>query len=128
MAWTTAATLPGSRQVYRARPPIPHIPERTSLVLSGGGLKGFAHIGVLRALDERGVKPTVLAGTSIGALIASARVAGMSPREMAERARGLRRRDLFRIDHWGMVLKRMRCPSLYLERPIRELCEEVAPV
>jgi len=128
MAWTTAATLPGSRPAYRERPGTAHIPPRTALVLSGGGLKGFAHIGVLRALEERAVKPTLYAGTSIGALIASARVAGMSPREMAERARRLRRRDLFRIDHWGMVLKRMRCPSLYLERPIRELCEEVAPV
>ena len=108
-------------------PATPRIPQRTALVLGGGGLKGFAHIGVLRALDERGVKPTLYAGTSVGALIASARVAGMSPREMAERAGKLRKQDLFRVNHMGMVLKRMRCPSLYSERPLRTLCEEIAP-
>ena len=106
---------------------IPGIPERTALVLSGGGLKGFAHIGVLRALEERGVKPTCYAGTSIGALIAAAQVAGMNSHDLAERARGLRRQDLFRIDRWGMVRKRMRCPSLYLEGPIRGLCGGIVP-
>ena len=63
---------------------------RIAVVLGGGGLKGFAHIGVLRALDEIGLQPAVWAGTSIGALIAAARVGGMSIGEMAHRAAGLR--------------------------------------
>jgi NTE family protein len=105
----------------------PEIPKRSALVLSGGGLKGFAHIGVLSALNERGVYPALYAGTSIGALIASARVAGMGLSEMAHWACRLRRRDLFRINHIGMLLERMRCPSLYLERPLRDLCEAIAP-
>ena len=46
--------------------------KRIALVLGGGGLKGFAHIGVLRALEERGIVPDVYAGTSIGALISAA--------------------------------------------------------
>ena len=46
--------------------------RRIALVLGGGGMKGFAHIGVLRALEEAGVRPTSFAGTSIGALIAAA--------------------------------------------------------
>lgn len=36
--------------------------KRIVLVLGGGGLKGFAHIGVLRALAERGIEPSLLAG------------------------------------------------------------------
>lgn len=104
-----------------------NIPERTALVLGGGGLKGFAHIGVLRALDERGIRPRVYAGTSIGALIAAARAGGMSLGEMADRALALRRRDLFRINHLGMLMDRMRSPSLYLEEPLRELCTAVCP-
>lgn len=103
------------------------IPRRTALVLGGGGLKGFAHIGVLRALEERGVHPCVYAGTSIGSLIAAARVSGMSMGEMADRALALRKRDLFRINHLGMLLERMRSPSLYLEEPLRELCAGVSP-
>ncbi|HEX6536791.1 MAG TPA: patatin-like phospholipase family protein [Gemmatimonadaceae bacterium] len=103
------------------------IPRRVALVLGGGGLKGFAHIGVLRALDERGIRPCVYAGTSIGSLIAAARVGGMSMGEMADRALTLRRRDLFRINHMGMLLERMHSPSLYLEEPLRELCAAVSP-
>ena len=48
------------------------VPERVALVLGGGGLKGFAHIGVLRAFEERGIRPVLVAGTSIGSLIAAA--------------------------------------------------------
>ena len=103
------------------------VPQRTALVLGGGGLKGFAHIGVLRALDERGITPALYAGTSIGAYMAAARVGGMSLDEMTQRARSLLRRDLFRINHMGMLLERMRSPSLYLETPLRELCASVAP-
>ena len=103
------------------------IPRKTALVLGGGGLKGFAHIGVMRALQERGIKPSVFAGTSIGSLIAAAHVGGMSVGEMADRALSLRRRDLFRINHMGMLLERMHSPSLYLEEPLRELCASVSP-
>ncbi|HEU5174531.1 MAG TPA: patatin-like phospholipase family protein, partial [Gemmatimonadaceae bacterium] len=67
---------------------------RIGLVLGGGGLKGFAHIGVLRALAERGLEPVRYTGTSIGALISAAAVGGMSTDEMAQRAMDLRRRDL----------------------------------
>ena len=98
---------------------------RIGLVLGGGGLKGFAHIGVLKALDELGIKPTVFAGTSIGALIAAAHVGGMPLEEMAERARGLRKRDLFRLNHMGMLMERMNSRSIYLEEPLRELCNSV---
>lgn len=101
--------------------------KKIALVLGGGGLKGFAHIGVLRALDEAGIQPTVFAGTSIGALIAAAHASGMSTDEMAGRARSLRKRDLFRLNHMGMLLERMKSRSIYLEEPLRELCNSVVP-
>jgi NTE family protein len=103
------------------------IPEKTALVLGGGGLKGFAHIGVVRALEERGITPSVYAGTSIGSMIAAAHISGMSVGEMADRALSLRRRDLFRINHVGMLFERMHSASLYLEEPLRALCESVSP-
>ena len=43
-----------------------------TLVLSGGGLKGLAHIGVFQALDEIGVLPHAVIGTSMGSLVAAA--------------------------------------------------------
>src|SRR5947208_2269290 len=105
----------------------PAAERRIALVLGGGGMKGFAHIGVMKALEERGVVPTLYAGTSIGALLAAARVGGMSVDEQARRAESLKRRDLFRINHFGMLMERMRSPSIYLEEPLRELCQAVVP-
>jgi NTE family protein len=101
--------------------------KRIALVLGGGGLKGFAHIGVLRALAERGIEPVVVAGTSIGALVAAAFTSGASIDDMAKQALALRRRDLFRINHVGMVLERLRNPAIYLEHPLRVLIEAAVP-
>jgi NTE family protein len=101
--------------------------RRVALVLGGGGLKGFAHIGVLRALEERGVEPDVIAGTSIGALIAAAHAGGMPVAEMQRRAQDLKRKDLFRVDRLGMLMDRTRTTSIYLEEPLRELVNSVTP-
>jgi NTE family protein len=53
-----------------------------ALALGAGGARGLAHISVLEALDEMGVRPAAIAGTSIGALIGAAYAAGMSGREI----------------------------------------------
>ena len=100
---------------------------KIALVLGGGGMKGFAHIGVLKALQEKGIKPSVIAGTSIGAMLAAATAGGMQPEELATRAEALKRRDLFRINHFGMLMDRMKSRSIYMEEPLRELCEAVVP-
>jgi NTE family protein len=56
-----------------------------ALVLSGGGAKGFAHVGVLKALEERGCpKPAMIAGASMGAIVGGLYACGMSPAEMAD--------------------------------------------
>lgn len=52
------------------------------LVLSGGGAKGFAHVGVLKALDEFGLKPDIIAGTSAGAFAGVLYADGHSPDEI----------------------------------------------
>jgi len=49
------------------------------IVLSGGGARAIAHLGVLRALEEKGIHPTALAGSSAGALIAALYAAGVPP-------------------------------------------------
>jgi NTE family protein len=100
--------------------------HKIALVLGGGGLKGFAHIGVFRALKELGIEPTVVAGTSIGALIGAAYARGMTLSEMTDRARGLKRRDLFRLNRMGMLLERQHSPAIYLEEPLREVVKAVA--
>ncbi|MEP6857392.1 MAG: patatin-like phospholipase family protein [Gemmatimonadales bacterium] len=100
--------------------------HKIALVLGGGGLKGFAHIGVFKALKELGIEPTVVAGTSIGALIAAAYTRGMDISEMTDRARALKRRDLFRLNRMGMLLERQHSPAIYLEDPLRAVVKSVA--
>ena len=52
------------------------------LALSGGGVRGFAHIGALRALEDVGIKPDVIAGVSAGSIVASFYAAGMNADEI----------------------------------------------
>lgn len=104
---------------------VPRSGPRLALVLGGGGLKGFAHIGVLRALKERGIRPALVAGTSIGALLGAAWAGGRSAGEMARRAAALERKDLFRLNHYRMLVERMRAPSLYAPEPLSALVEAV---
>jgi NTE family protein/lysophospholipid hydrolase len=54
------------------------------LVLGGGGARGFAHIGVLRALEEAGIPVDAIGGTSMGASLAAQYAMGMSPQQMAQ--------------------------------------------
>jgi NTE family protein len=96
-----------------------------TLVLSGGGLKGLAHIGVLRALEERGLTPGLVVGSSMGSLVAAAWAAGMPLKEMTERALAVRRRDIFQVAHVDMALKRMRAPAVYRREPLDALIESL---
>jgi predicted acylesterase/phospholipase RssA len=68
-------------------PPIQY--KRVGLALSGGAVRGLAHIGVIKALHEVGIKPTIIAGTSVGSIIGAALAAGMSWHAMAEMARSI---------------------------------------
>lgn len=56
--------------------------NKIGLVLSGGGIRGVAHLGLLKALDELGVKPYAISGVSAGALIGAMYAAGKSPEEI----------------------------------------------
>lgn len=64
------------------------------LALGGGAARGWAHIGVLRALDEAGIKIDMIAGTSIGALVGGCYLAGKLD-ELEEFALGLTKRRIF---------------------------------
>ncbi|MGB6118290.1 MAG: patatin family protein [Mesorhizobium sp.] len=76
--------------------PDAHAPARTpvSLALGGGAARGWSHIGVLRALDEAGIEISMIAGTSIGALVGGCYLAGKLD-QLEDFARSLTRRRLF---------------------------------
>src|SRR6478752_7085156 len=55
---------------------------KIGLVLSGGGAKGFAHIGVLKVLEEAGVKISYIGGTSMGAVVGGLYASGYTARQI----------------------------------------------
>src|SRR5919112_4137166 len=71
-------------------------PARTALVLSGGGAKGLAHIGVLRVLDSLGIRPDLVVGSSMGAVVGAMYASGYQGREIDSLTRSLQIADLFR--------------------------------
>jgi len=58
-------------------------PYKIGIVLSGGGIRGLCHAGVLKALDEFGIKPDILSGVSAGAVVAALYADGYTPDEIA---------------------------------------------
>ncbi|MBX3578231.1 MAG: patatin-like phospholipase family protein [Rhizobiaceae bacterium] len=74
--------------------PAPAPKSGISLALGGGAARGWAHIGVLRALDEAGIEINMIAGTSIGALVGGCYLAGKLD-ELEEFARTLTKRRIF---------------------------------
>jgi NTE family protein len=58
--------------------------HKIGIVLGGGGALGFAHIGALQALEERGIRPTIVAGASMGALVGVFYANGYTPSQIYE--------------------------------------------
>jgi predicted acylesterase/phospholipase RssA len=63
--------------------------KQVGLAFSGGAVRGLAHIGVIKALHEFGIKPAVVAGTSVGSIIGAALSAGHDWRAIADLARSV---------------------------------------
>lgn len=59
---------------------------RVALVLGGGGAKGFAHVGVIKVLEDNGITPTLIVGTSIGSLIGSLYASGYTAKQLEQLA------------------------------------------
>jgi len=83
---------PAPRSVSSSRP-------AWALVLSGGAARGLAHIGVLRALEEEGIRPDLVCGTSMGALIGALYSTGYSSIQI---------RDIVRHTDWDEVFGKQR--------------------
>lgn len=79
-------------------PPRPTQPPVIGLALGGGAARGFAHIGVIQALDEAGIRPGLVAGTSAGSLVAALWAAGMDGAELGRQAQAM---EESAIADWG---------------------------
>ncbi len=72
-----ASSCSSTKPVVAPVQPVIEAP-RVALVLGGGGAKGFAHVGVIKALEENGITPTLIVGTSVGSLVGSLYASGIS--------------------------------------------------
>ncbi len=68
--------------------------KKLGLALGSGGSRGVAHVGLLQALEDEGIKPYCIAGSSIGAVVGGAYASGMPVGEMRKIISGIRRRDI----------------------------------
>lgn len=64
------------------------------LALGGGGARGFAHIGVLKAFEEAGIDFPIVTGTSVGSIVGSLYAYGLGYEDMIEIAKGLNEKDI----------------------------------
>ena len=80
----------------------PPRPPRIGLALGGGAARGFAHIGVIQVLEEQGLRPDLVAGTSAGSLVAALYASGKSPSELATLAESM---DESAITDWSFPFR-----------------------
>jgi NTE family protein len=92
-ACQTAPPQPPSLPPVQAPPqiakPVPPQPPRVGLALGGGAARGFAHIGVIQVLEENGIKPSLVVGTSAGSLVAALYASGLNGQQLAALAIGM---------------------------------------
>lgn len=60
------------------------VPPRIGLALGGGAARGFAHVGVIQVLEEAGIRPNLVAGTSAGSLVAAIYASGKSGAQLQQ--------------------------------------------
>lgn len=88
-------------------------PPKIALVLGGGGTRGFAHIGVIKALEAQGVTPDIIVGTSVGSVVGALYATGYSGFQLQDMAIKMEEEDI--IDKSWLNLN---LPALIL-RPIK---------
>lgn len=75
MLLTACSTVPSQVTAVIA-PPVAKSAPKIALVLGGGGTRGFAHVGVIKALEAQGIVPDIIVGTSVGSAIGALYAAG----------------------------------------------------
>ncbi len=83
-ACATAPLPPAVPELPPAPQPIPKKPPRIGLALGGGAARGFAHIGVIQVLEEAGIRPNLVVGTSAGSVVAALYASGKNGAQLQQ--------------------------------------------
>lgn len=95
------ATPPPAVPVAPPPAAVPPKPLRLGLALGGGAARGFAHVGVIQALEEAGLKPDLVVGTSAGSLVAALYASGRNGVQLQQVAESM---DEAAITDWTLPL------------------------
>ncbi|MCD6168497.1 MAG: patatin-like phospholipase family protein [Caldisericia bacterium] len=88
--------------------------EKFALTLMGGGARGLSHIGVLDVLEENGLIPDIITGTSMGAIVGGLYASGLSPKKMEKLAFSLDLRNFINAPKIPIISNRLKKVSDYL--------------
>lgn len=94
---------------------------KVALVLSGGGARGFAHVGVIKVLEDLGIKVDLVTGTSMGSMVGGGYASGYSVDQMSEIILGVDWREMFAIRPDRSSLNRLRREDDYKNLAIKEV-------
>lgn len=108
---------------HPATPP----PEKTALVLAGGGANGAVEVGFYKAIWEAGIKLDLVIGTSVGAINGAMIAAGLTPQKMHALWKRTKQQDILRFN-WRLLWKGLRARSLFDERQMQRFLERGLPV
>lgn len=79
---TVQAPVTVSPAVAAVLPSIAKVPPKIGLALGGGAARGFAHVGVIQVLEEAGIRPNLVVGTSAGSLVAAIYASGKNGKQL----------------------------------------------
>ena len=102
--------------------------KRVALVLGGGGLKGLAHIGVLKVLEQFGIIPDEYVGTSVGSLVGAMHAGGMKAAQIEETALSMKKEDILDWNWWDLLWRRGRAKATNKGRALHDFVRRVLPV
>ncbi len=83
--------------------------KKLGLALGGGGLRGLAHIGILQVLEDNNIPPNIVAGTSVGSIIAALYASGMSAYQMEQEVVKLKPHDYLDYNFSGFIKHLLAC-------------------
>ena len=102
-------------------------PRRTVLVLGGGGMRGFCHIGVIRAIERLGLRIDEVVGTSMGAVMGALFAAGLDSQRIEEVAGEISIKEYFKVNVLKFLVRGYRHASVYKGRTFHQFLHKWLP-
>lgn len=115
MLLTACSTVPPQAPAVIA-PPVAKPAPKIALVLGGGGTRGFAHVGVIKALEAQGIVPDIIVGTSVGSAIGALYAAGYSGFQLQDMSIPMKQE---RVIAWSLPNR-----GLFTGRPLQDFINQ----